>query len=203
MPKKSPAKRTAAKPPVVAPVASAREESGHSTASPLPLPVVGMGASAGGLEAFTAVLRALPADTGMAFVLVQHLDPKHESMLVDLLMKATSMPLEAARDGVSVLANHIYVIPPNANLEIASNVLRLTNRPAGRGVNMPVDCFFRSLAEDAGERAIGVVLSGTSSDGALGVEAIKGAGGITLAQDQSAKYDGMPRLAVATGCIDF
>src|SRR3954454_8292088 len=187
MSKKSPTKRVGAKPPAIA-RAKAQEEPAQSTASALPLPVVGMGASAGGLEAFTAVLRALPADTGMAFVLVQHLDPKHESMLVDLLMKATSMPLEAARDGVSVLANHIYVIPPNANLEIASNVLRLTNRPAGRGVNMPVDCFFRSLAEDAGERAIGVVLSGTSSDGALGVEAIKGAGGITLAQDQSAKY---------------
>src|SRR5947209_7313690 len=203
MPKKSPTKRAGAKPPAVAPVAAAREESDESTASALPLPIVGMGASAGGLEAFTAVLRNLPADTGMAFVLVQHLDPKHESLLVDLLSKSTSMPVTAARDGEPVAANHVFVIPPNANLEISSGVLRITQRPAGPGVNMPVDCFFRSLAQDIGERAIGVILSGTSSDGALGVEAVKGAGGITLAQDQTAKHDGMPRSAIATGCIDF
>src|SRR5947209_10220472 len=109
MPKKSPTKRAGAKPPAVAPVAAAREESDQPTASPLPLPVVGMGASAGGLEAFTAVLRHVPPDTGMAFVLVQHLDPKHESMLVDLLSKSTGMPVAAARDGEPVAANHVYV----------------------------------------------------------------------------------------------
>src|SRR5437868_928645 len=129
MPKKTLAKRARAKPPAVAPVAAAREESEQSTASALPLPVVGMGASAGGLEAFTAVLRNVPADTGMAFVLVQHLDPKHESLLVDLLSKSTSMPVTAARDGEPVASNHVYVIPPNANLEISSSVLRITERP--------------------------------------------------------------------------
>src|SRR5947208_2008688 len=112
MSKKTPTKRVGAKPPAIAP-AKAQEEPAQSTASALPLPVVGMGASAGGLEAFTAVLRNVPADTGMAFVLVQHLDPKHESLLVDLLSKSTSMLVTAARDGEPVAANHVYVIPPN------------------------------------------------------------------------------------------
>jgi two-component system CheB/CheR fusion protein len=167
-------------------------------------PVVAMGASAGGLEAFTALLRNLPADTGMGFVLIQHLDPKHESMLVDLLSKSTPMPVDQASDGVSVRPNHIYVIPPNASMQIVSGVLRITERPPGRGVQMPVDVFFRSLAEDMKERAIAVVLSGTSSDGSLGLEAIKGEGGIAFAQDtRTAKYDGMPRAAVGTGHVDF
>src|SRR3954468_19313424 len=172
-------------------------------AAPTVMPVVGMGASAGGLEAFRTVLQGLPVDTGMAFVLIQHLDPKHDSMLVDILAKSTSMPVLTAREGDVVAPNRVYIIPPNANLEILQGVLRLTAREPGRGVNMPVDCFFRSLAADRGELAIGVILSGTSSDGSLGVEAIKGAGGMTLAQDSTAKYDGMPRSAIATGCIDF
>src|SRR3954452_12248560 len=129
MPRKSPTKGARPKAPAVPPVAPAREKSSQSKASALPLPVVGMGASAGGLEAFTAVLRNVPADTGMAFVLVQHLDPKHESLLVDLLSKSTSMPVTAARDGEPVASNHVYVIPPNANLEISSGVLRITQRP--------------------------------------------------------------------------
>ncbi len=201
MAEKSPTKRAKTKAAVArkaAPAARAEEPK----ATP-PFPVVGMGAPAGGLEAFTAVLHALAPDTGMAFVLIQHLDPKHASLLVELLAKATNMPVEPARDGARVTPNRVYVIPENVNLIIERGVLRLTARPAGRTVNMPVDCFFRSLAEDQGERAIGVILSGTSSDGALGIDAIKGAGGITMAQDQTAKYDGMPRAAVATGCIDF
>jgi two-component system CheB/CheR fusion protein len=165
--------------------------------------VAGLGASAGGLEAYTEVLRSLPPDTGMAFVQVQHLDPKRESLLVDLLAKYTSMAVTQARHGEPVVPNRVYVIPPNANLEITSGVLRLTERPPGPRLNMPVDCFLRSLAQDLGERAIGVILSGASSDGSLGIEAVKGAGGITLAQDQTAKYDGMPTSAIATGCVDF
>jgi two-component system, chemotaxis family, CheB/CheR fusion protein len=203
MAKKTPTKRARAKAPAPAPAAITRQDPEPSLTAGSALPVVGMGASAGGLEAFTAVLRSLPADTGMAFVLVQHLDPKHDSMLVDLLAKSTGMPVMQARNGEAVVANHVYVIPPNTNLEIASSVLRITQRAPGPGVNMPVDCFFRSLAQDSGERAIAVILSGTSSDGALGIEAVKGAGGITLAQDVTAKYDGMPRSAIATGCVDF
>jgi two-component system CheB/CheR fusion protein len=165
-------------------------------------PLVAMGASAGGLEAFSVVLRNLPADTGMAFVLVQHLDPKHESMLVDLLARSTAMRVEQLREGVRPAPNCVYVIPPNADIAIQDGVFRLTSRP--RGLFMPIDHFLRSLADDAKSRAIGVILSGTSSDGALGIEAIKGEGGITFAQDEkTAKYDGMPRAAVATGCVDF
>src|SRR5438105_759666 len=145
MAKKTPIKRDRAKAPAARRVAAAGKASDPSTASAPPFPVVGMGASAGGLEAFTEVLRTLPPDTGMAFVLVQHLDPKHESMLVDLLSKSTSMPVTPARDGEPVAPNHVYVIPPNANLEISSRVLRITQRPPGLGVNMPVDCFLRSL----------------------------------------------------------
>jgi two-component system CheB/CheR fusion protein len=166
-------------------------------------PIVALGASAGGLEAFTAVLRSLSSDTGMGFVLIQHLDPKHESMLVDLLSKVTPMPVEQAREGVSVRPNRIYIIPPNTSMKIERNVLSLTVRPPGRGVQMPVDIFFRSLAEDLNDSAIAVVLSGTGSDGALGIEAVKGQGGITFAQDETAKHDGMPLAAAATGCVDF
>lgn len=163
-----------------------------------------MGASAGGLEAFSIVLRNLPAETGMAFVLIQHLDPKHESLLPDLLSKATRMPVEEVKDGKRVWPNRVYVIPPNTEVGIEGGVLRLLSRPAVRGQHMPVDHFLRSLAEDLKSRAIGVILSGTGSDGALGIEAVKGEGGITFAQnEESAKYDGMPRAAAATRCVDF
>ena len=167
-------------------------------------PIVAMGASAGGLEAFNNVLRNLPTDTGMAFVLVQHLDPKHESILVELLSRSTAMPVEQVRDGITAAPNRVYVIPPNADIAIGSGVFRVTERTTTHGLFMPIDHFLRSLAEDAKSRAVGVILSGTSSDGALGLEAIKGEGGITFAQEEkSAKYDGMPRSAIATGCVDF
>jgi len=167
-------------------------------------PVVGVGASAGGLEAFTHLLQALPTDTGMAFVLVQHLDPKHESMLPTILAKATRLPIRQVEDGLPVEPNRVYVIPPNRNMVIQRGVLRLMPRIEGRGPHMPIDFFLRSLAQDQQSRAIGVILSGTASDGALGIGAIKAEGGITFAQDeQSAKYDGMPRAAIAAGCVDF
>src|SRR6266852_4207096 len=167
-------------------------------------PIVGVGASAGGLEAFTQLLKALPPRTGMAYVLVQHLDPTHESVLTELLTKTTEMPVRQVTDATPVEPNHVYVIPPNVDLIISQGILRLTARTEARGHHMPIDRFLRSLAEDQGSNAIGVVLSGTASDGTLGLAAIKAEGGITFAQDEkSAKFDGMPQSAIAAGCVDL
>jgi two-component system CheB/CheR fusion protein len=167
-------------------------------------PIVGIGASAGGLEAYRQLLEKLPADTGMAFVLVQHLDPRHESRLTDLLGRTTPMPVLEVTDGLSVQPNHVYVIPPNANLAIAQSVFQITPRGEERAPHLPVDFLFRSLAEDRKARAVAVVLSGTGSDGTLGMCEIKARGGITFAQDEtSARHSGMPRSAADSGCVDF
>ena len=167
-------------------------------------PIVGVGASAGGLEAFTELLTALPLDTGMAFVLVQHLEAKHESILTKLLSKATQLPVTEIRQGTPVEPNHIYVIPANADLSIANGVLRILSRKTSPGRHLPIDHFFRTLAMTQGRSAIGVVLSGTASDGTLGLKAIKSAGGITFAQEpKSAQFDGMPKSAISAGCVDF
>ena len=167
-----------------------------------PFTVVGFGASAGGLEAFTDVLHALPSNLGMALVFVQHLDPNHDSVLTDLLSRSTRMPVHLVTEGISLQPNEIYVIPPNTDLVARDGALHLKARQAGP--HMPVDCFFRSLAEVHGNKAIGVVLSGSASDGSQGLTAIKAAGGITFAQDpESARYDGMPRSAIRSGCVDF
>ena len=167
-------------------------------------PIVGVGASAGGLEAFTQLLKALGPGTGMAYVLVQHLDPSHESALTELLAKATEMPVRQVTDATPVEPNHVYVIPPNVDMIISQGILRLTARTETRGYHMPIDRFLRSLAEDQGSNAIGVILSGTASDGTLGLAATKAEGGITFAQDEkSAKFDGMPQSAIAAGCVDF
>ena len=162
-------------------------------------PIVGIGASAGGLEAFSALLKRLPPDTGMGFVLVQHLDPEHESALPQLLGRATSLPVHEVTNNLRVEPNHVYVIPPNTNLSITAGVLTLGPRPKTRTPHRSIDFFFEALAKDQRDRAIGVVLSGTASDGTLGLEAIKAEGGITFAQDDSARYDSMPRSAVAAG----
>jgi len=167
-------------------------------------PIVGIGASAGGLEAFRRLLKALPVNTGMAFVLVQHLDPDHESMLTHLLSHSTAMPVTEVQEGMTVEPNHVYVIPPNTTMVIREGVLHLVARAEPGAKHMPVDHFLRSLAENESSRAIGVILSGAASDGTLGLKAIKGEGGITFAQDEkTAKYDGMPRSAIAAGCVDF
>ncbi|PYT16524.1 MAG: hypothetical protein DMF51_04580, partial [Acidobacteria bacterium] len=167
-------------------------------------PIVGIGASAGGLEAFASLLSNVPADPGVAFVLVQHLDPKHESLLTEILPRSTTMPVSEVTEGVRVKPNHVYVIPPNKDLAISRGILHLMPRTYTRRQHMPVDVFLRSLAEDQKNKAIGVVLSGTASDGVLGLKAIKAEGGITLAQDESsAKYSGMPRSAAAAGVVDF
>jgi two-component system CheB/CheR fusion protein len=165
--------------------------------------IVGVGASAGGLEAFTELLSHLPDDTGMAFVLIQHLDPKHDSHLTELLSKESKMRVSEVTGDTRVEANHVYVISPRCNLGISSGILRTPPRPAS-GCNMPVDAFLRDLAADRGSRTLGVVLSGTASDGTLGLQAIKAAGGITFAQDvQTAKFDGMPKSAIAAGVVDY
>jgi two-component system, chemotaxis family, CheB/CheR fusion protein len=168
-----------------------------------PFPVVGVGASAGGLEALRHLLQHLPVDTGMAFVLVQHLDPDHPSALTELLARTTSMPVHEITNNLRVQPNHIYVIPPNANMILERGKLKLQRRQLKRGAHRTIDRFFESIAQDLGERAIGVILSGTASDGTLGLEAIKADGGITFAQDDSAKYDSMPRNAIAAGCVDL
>jgi two-component system, chemotaxis family, CheB/CheR fusion protein len=167
-------------------------------------PIVGIGASAGGLEAFTAFLKALSPHPGMSLILVPHLDPSRESAFTQILARATSIPVLEAQNGMRVQPDHIYVIPPNGDMTMRGRVLQLTNRKEPHAVNTTIDIFFRSLASDQGRNAIGVVLSGTATDGTLGLAAIKGEGGITFAQDpDSAKYDGMPASAISAGYVDF
>ena len=172
------------------------------TETSVPFPIVGVGASAGGLEAVTQLLRALPADTGASFVIIQHLAPDHASNLAEILSRSTPMPVCEVREEPEVEPNCVYVIPPGRDMIIASGKLQLLpqDRYARR---RGIDQFFSSLAEDCGHKAIGVVLSGAMSDGTLGLEAIKAAGGITFAQNDSAQHDSMPRSAVASGCVDF
>src|SRR2546422_3926116 len=160
-------------------------------------PIVGIGASAGGLEAFSQLLRELPTDVGMAFVLVQHLDPKHESQLPEVLSRTTAMPVMTVTNGLRVEPDHVYVIPPNADMTIGGGAFSLTSR-AAVDRHTPIDHFFRSLAQELEGRAIGVVLSGTGSDGTLGLRAIKAEGGLAFVQDEkSAKHPGMPQSARA------
>ena len=168
----------------------------------VPFPIVGIGASAGGLEAVRQLLQALPVGTGLGFVIIQHLAPDHASNLAEILSRATTMPVCEVRDEREVEADHVYVIPPGRDMIIAASKLQLLpqDRYARR---QGIDQFFSSLAEDCGHKAIGVVLSGAMSDGTLGLEAIKAAGGITFAQNESAQHDSMPRSAVASGCVDF
>jgi two-component system CheB/CheR fusion protein len=174
--------------------------------TPLPAPplVAGVGASAGGLEAFTDLLRHLPRDTGMAFVLLQHLPAKQHSMLAQILSKATVLPVAEAREGVVPEADHVYILPPGEIMEIRQGALRLVKREFTEGRYLPVDTFLTSLAADKGGQAIGVILSGTASDGVQGMKAIKEAGGLTFAQNEhTAKYPGMPQSSIAAGCVDF
>jgi two-component system CheB/CheR fusion protein len=192
-------------PKVVRTVRARATKKSAPTEQPLktPFPIVGVGASAGGLEAFQELLRELPVDTGMGFVLVQHLDPVHVSALTQLLARSSKMPVYEATQNMRVEPNTVYVIPPNVQMAIAGGALQLSPRGEVRGAARSIDFFFKALAQDQRERAIGVVLSGTASDGTLGLEAIKAEGGLTFAQDDSAKYDSMPRSAIAAGCVDF
>jgi two-component system CheB/CheR fusion protein len=168
------------------------------------LPIVGIGASAGGLDAFKKFFSALPPESGMAFVLIQHLDPTRESLTAELVGTYASMRVVQVEDGMRVEANRVYVIPPNAYLSIRRRILRLTVPSAPRSLRMAIDFFFRSLAEDQHENAIGVILSGTGTDGTLGLKEIKAVGGMTMVQDPpSGQHDGMPRSAITAGYADY
>jgi len=182
--------------------------------TPAGFPIVGIGASAGGLAAFEAFFSGMPTDTdgygqittgpGMAFVLVQHLAPDHKSILTDLIRRYTRMQVFEVEDGMKVMPNCAYIIPPNRDMAFLNGTLQLMEPAAPRGQRLPIDFFFRSLAQDQHERAIGIVLSGTGSDGTLGIRAIKGEGGMVMAQNPaSTEYDGMPRSAIGTGLVDY
>src|SRR5215469_12447950 len=171
---------------------------------PATFPIVAIGASAGGLEAFSNLLRSLPAEPGIALIFIPHLDPTHESAMAELLSRTTRLPVYQAAEGMRVAVNVVYVLPPNSDMTISEGVLHLARRGTERGHHMPIDTFFRSLAEDQTSNAVGVILSGTASDGTLGLAGIKDGGGVTFAQDaNSAKYDGMPNSAVASGVVDY
>lgn len=165
--------------------------------------VVGIGASAGGLEALEKFFGSAPLDGGMAYVVVQHLSPDHKSLMADLLSKRTELPVLVAEDGMPVEPNHVYLIPPKQSISIFHRKLFLTERESGQ-LYLPIDIFFHSLAQDLEDKAIGVILSGTGSDGARGLRAIKENGGLVIVQDEkSAKFDGMPRSALATNLVDY
>ncbi|WP_138992367.1 chemotaxis protein CheB [Larkinella sp. C7] len=172
-------------------------------ATPQDFPVVGIGASAGGLDAFRRLLKAIPDNSGMAFVLVQHLDPLHESILPEILSRITAIPVSEITDDIHLTPNHIYVIPANKILTAFDGVLKLTPRDKIK-TNLAIDVFFTSLADVHKELAIGIVLSGKGDDGTVGLKAIKEHGGVSFAQDQeTAAYGDMPQSAVNAGVVDF
>ena len=179
-----------------------KEGASHGAPSNPFCPIVVLGASAGGLEAFQQFFQAMPSGSGMAFVLAQHIDPNHETLIPELLAKHTSMPIERIADRLDLKANHIFVVPPNVSLSVHNCHFRLS--PAGSADRAMIDHVFRTLAEALGPNVVGIVLSGTGSDGSQGLKAIKQSGGLTLAQSpESAKYDSMPRSAIATGIVDL
>lgn len=171
---------------------------------PSTFPIIGIGASAGGLEALEVFLKNVPPGSGIAFVIIQHQDPNHKSMIVEILQRATIMPVILITDGVRGEADHVYVIPPNRDLSMLNGVFLLSEPSAPRGLRLPIDSFFRSLAEDCKERSIGVILSGMGTDGTLGLRTIKEKGGSVFVQSQdSAKFDSMPRSAIEAGLADI
>ena len=166
--------------------------------------VVGIGASAGGLEALQDFFKAMPTDTNLVFVVIQHLSPDYKSLMDELLARNTDIPIHIATDGLAIKSNNIYLIPPRKNISIFHDKLFLEEYNPKKGLNLPIDIFFRSLSAAKANHAIGVILSGTGSDGTLGTRAIKEAGGMIMVQDEeSAKFDGMPRSSIATGLVDF
>jgi len=166
--------------------------------------IVAIGASAGGLEALQLLFQNIPPDTGLAFVVIQHLSPDYKSLMVELLSRQTTMTVLRVENNMTVQANCVYLIPPKKNMTIKNNELFLIDQPMRHGLNLPIDEFFRSLAMDRGDSAIGIVLSGTGSDGTMGIRLIKEQGGIVMVQDEiTARFDGMPKSAIATGLADY
>jgi two-component system CheB/CheR fusion protein len=168
------------------------------------LPVIGIGASAGGLEALEHFLSRVPKNNGMAFVIVQHLDPTRKGIMPELLQRTTDMKVIQVKDRTLIQPDRVYVIPPNKDMSILHGVLHLLEPVSPRGLRLPIDFFLRSLAQDQQEHSIGVILSGMGSDGTLGLRAIKEKGGVVLVQDPTtAKFDGMPRSAIDSGLADI
>ena len=166
--------------------------------------VVGIGASAGGLEAIEAFFTNVPSDSGLAFVIIQHLSPDYKSLMPEILLKRTTLPVHTAEDGMKVEPNNIYLIPRKMNMKIFHSKLHLTEKNTMHVLNLPIDIFLHSLAEDFEEKAIAVILSGTGSDGSRGIRAVKEMGGMIIAQEpDSAKFDGMPKSAITSGTVDF
>jgi len=191
---------------VQAPPSTKSESAACALAVEKAFPVVGIGASAGGLRAFEGFFSGMPPDVdpGMAFVLVQHLAPDHKSILTELIQRYTRMKVFEARDGMAVKANCAYIIPPNRDMAFLNGVLQLFEPTKPHGQRLPIDFFFRSLAQDQRGRSICIVLSGTGSDGTQGVRAIKNEGGMVRAQTpDSTEYAGMPSSAIATGLVEF
>ncbi len=200
-------KATVEQPSTPPPQPSRAEKGGSAAAVPSdrqssPLRVVGIGASAGGLDAFRELLHALPVDSGMAFVIVQHLARDQESMLPDILSRSTAMPVVEIVDATTILANHVYVMSPDTDVEYARGALVVRKRETGKR-HLPVDRLFATLAEGLGDLSVGVILSGTDGDGSTGAQRIKAVGGVTFAQDGSAQFDGMPTSAIEKGTVDF
>jgi two-component system CheB/CheR fusion protein len=167
-------------------------------------PVVGLGASAGGLEALQSFFEILPENLGAAYVIIQHLSPDYRSLMDELLARVTKLPIHIVSDGMKVKPNSIYLIPPKHNMTIYRDQLFLTRHQEDRGLNLPIDIFLRSLAKDKEKNAVGIILSGTGTDGTLGIRAVKECGGMVMAQDSaSAKFDGMPQSAISTGIVDY
>ena len=192
--KTSPAKRTS----------STQKKNGKKSTKRAGFPIVGIGASAGGLETLEAFFSKMPSEANMAFVIIQHLSPTYKSIMASLLAKHTRMTVSEIEDGTTLAPNCVYLNPPNKNVAVFNRTLHLMEPVKSGAINMPIDFFFRSLSEDQKEKAIGIIVSGTASDGTLGIKAIKGEGGMVIAQDpDKAKYDGMPRSAIGTGLVDF
>src|SRR5450759_5928240 len=183
-------------------IVSSKEKTSDSDTGKFP--IVGIGASAGGLEALEQFLGNVPENSGMAYVVIQHLDPTHKGMLPELLQRVPAMKVVQVKDRMAVKSNCVYVIPPNTSMSILKGVLHLFEPIEARGLRLPIDFFLRSLADDQHENSIGVILSGMGSDGSIGLRAIKGKGGLVLVQDPtSAKYDSMPRSAIDSVVVDI
>lgn len=181
-----------------------QQQQKHQPPDTGPAYYVGIGASAGGLEALETFFAQMPSSTGLAFIVIQHLSPDYKSLMVELLSKKTDMHVHRAEEGMPIEPNCVYLIPPRKTLTMYRGRLLLRDQAPTRGLNLPIDVFFRSLADDQGERAVAIVLSGTGSDGTRGIRSVKDAGGLVFVQDpKSARFDGMPRAAISTGLSDF
>ncbi len=187
--------------------AAATPKATGSRSTPLadrPFPVVGLGASAGGLEALEEFFRSMPVNSGMAFVVVMHQAAKHVSLLPDLLGKCAKMDVAAIHDGMSIRPDHVYIVPPGKNVDLLDGRLHLTDLPARHAATLPIDHFFRSLAAERREMSVAIVLSGTGTDGTVGLSAIKGESGMVMVQSvESAKFSGMPQNALDAGWADY